>query len=234
MKRGFILFAAGVLVLGLIAGCGGGGESGAADAGAEEAETTEVETVEADTTEAETAEAEPAAESEKAGTDGSGETDSQAAKPTGRGKPETFPEDAVKVMSEYISDGEPKLSEDVVEKVSTVYVRANELQGAGEDELDALLEDVGFSGREDFIQANTSTLVAMDAIQALGSVQAVIDSSEETQQAADSIELSEALESFAEQTLTIAQLTEEDLHFVYEHWEMFEDVKSLAQSSQSN
>ena len=210
---------------------GGQAEGGTSAEGGDQTETADAAGTETETIEAETAEAEQAEESGGAGGSDGG-ADAELVQQGNNERPEKFPKDAVEAMSEFIASGEPKLSKETVEKVETVYERAGEIEQGDQEALNELLDEIGFSGIQDFIEANTATLMGIDALLSLGQVQKVIDASEEEHEAAEDYQISEAVESITQQALAASKLTEKDLRFVYENWKMVADVKRLAESGQ--
>jgi predicted small lipoprotein YifL len=216
-----------LLAFALIAGCGGKEPSEAQEeetaAKSESSEAAETEEVAAADETAETTEQE-AEQQQAAG----GEAAVEAEKDTYT-RPAEFPADAVRAMSGSVSTGDPVLSGEKVQALKQVYERAAEFEGAAEEEVTALLEEIGFSSVDAFVRANTSALLALDTVNALNVIQNMLESSGQEQKAAENFQIDDAMTGMARQLLTAGKLTEEDLRYTYENWGTFVELKKMSE-----
>jgi predicted small lipoprotein YifL len=217
-----------LLAFALIAGCGGKepteGQEEETAAKSETSEAAETEEVAASEDTAETTEQQEAEQQQSTGEEAAAEAEKDTYT-----RPAEFPADALRAMSEFVSTGDTMLSEEKVLALKQVYERAAEFEGAEKEEVTALLEEIGFSSVDAYVRANTSALLALDTINALNVIQNIIESTGQEQKAAENFQIDDAMKSMARQLLTAGKLTEEDLHYTYDNWGTFVELKKMSE-----
>ena len=143
------------------------------------------------------------------------------------GKPEAFPKLACKYYNDLFKQSEPALSEELIIGIINATNELKALEDGSQEDALAILNENGFNDQNEYTQALTAATCGFMAIGGLQATEVILESSDAEQDMAEAFELDRAVEGLVKQMINTGNLTEEDIHTVYNNWELFAELDGM-------
>jgi hypothetical protein len=146
---------------------------------------------------------------------------------TEHAKPEKFPADACDRFKEKFSSGNDVISTEKLQKVINATEAIQEYDNSQSEEILKTLQVNGFETTAEYASAIMESTYAIQALNGLVAVQAIMDSSDEEKKAASMFTLDRGLEEMVNQMIAAGKLTESDMRTLYDNWDLLVKIDML-------
>lgn len=140
-------------------------------------------------------------------------------------KPEKFPSDALKDVKQYLSKGNPVLSQEKLQRLADVLTEIKDYDESQSDEINKVLTSNGFKGTMEYSSDLLAAASGYAAVASLKGLEELKNATEAEKNNAGMFEMDKVLITAASQSISLAKLTEEDLHTVYDNWDLIVDIE---------
>lgn len=142
-------------------------------------------------------------------------------------KPDEFPTDACERFKEKFSSSNDVISREKLQKVINATEAIQEYNKSQSEEILKTLQVNGFETTAEYASAIMESTYAIQALNGLVAVQAIIDSSDEEKKAASMFTLDKGLEEMVNQMIAAGKLTENDMRTLYDNWDLLVKIDML-------
>lgn len=139
-------------------------------------------------------------------------------------KPEKFPSDALKDVKQYLSKGNPVLSQEKLQRLADVLTELKDYDESQSDEINNVLTSNGYKGAIEYSSDLLAAASGYAAIASLKGLEELKNATEAEKNNAGMFEMDKVLVTAASQSISLAKLTEEDLHTVYDNWDLIIEI----------
>ncbi|HPV56096.1 MAG TPA: hypothetical protein PKW61_03125, partial [Tenuifilaceae bacterium] len=139
-------------------------------------------------------------------------------------KPEKFPSDALKEVKQYLSKGNPVLSQEKLQRLADVLTELKDYDESQSDEINKVLTSNGYKGTMEYSSDLLAAASGYAAVASLKGLEELKNASEAEKKNAGMFEMDKVLITAASQSISLAKLTEEDLHTVYDNWDLIVEI----------
>jgi len=139
-------------------------------------------------------------------------------------KPEKFPSDALKEVKQYLSKGNPVLSQEKLQRLADVLTELKDYDESQSDEINKVLTSNGYKGTMEYSSDLLAAASGYAAVASLKGLEELKNASEAEKKNAGMFEMDKVLITAASQSISLAKLTEEDLHTVYDNWDLIIEI----------
>lgn len=139
-------------------------------------------------------------------------------------KPEKFPSDALKEVKQYLSKGTPVLSQEKLQRLADVLTEIKDYDESQSDEINKVLTSNGFKGTMEYSSDLLAAASGYAAVASLKGLEELKNATEAEKNNAGMFEMDKVLITAASQSISLAKLTEEDLHTVYDNWDLIIEI----------
>lgn len=139
-------------------------------------------------------------------------------------KPEKFPSDALKDVKQYLSKGNPVLSQEKLQRLADVLTELKDYDESQSDEINKVLTSNGFKGTMEYSSDLLAAASGYAAVASLKGLEELKNATEAEKNNAGMFEMDKVLVTAASQSISLAKLTEEDLHTVYDNWDLIIEI----------
>jgi hypothetical protein len=135
-------------------------------------------------------------------------------------KPEEFPSLAAEKAVNWISKDNSIISVDMLENLVKATEALREFDKSQQEEMAATLLTFGYDDPQKYAADYIATISGFQAIKGMEAMEIMMKSSEQEQKVAQVFTLDQMLESMVKQPLTNGKLTMDDLHTIYNNWDL--------------
>lgn len=146
---------------------------------------------------------------------------------TEHAKPEKFPTDACDRFKEKFSSGNDVISTEKLKKVINATEAIQEYDNSQSEEILKTLQVNGFETTAEYASSIMESTYAIQALNGLVALQAILDSSDEEKKAASMFTLDRGLEEMVIQMIAAGKLTEKDMRTLYDNWDLLVKIDIL-------
>lgn len=139
-------------------------------------------------------------------------------------KPEKFPSDALKDVKQYLSKGNPVLSQEKLQRLADVLTELKDYDESQSDEINNVLTSNGYKGIIEYSSDLLAAASGYAAVASLKGLEELKNAPEAEKNNAGMFEMDKVLVTAASQSISLAKLTEEDLHTVYDNWDLIIEI----------
>jgi len=139
-------------------------------------------------------------------------------------KPEKFPSDALKDVKQYLSKGNPVLSQEKLQRLADVLTELKDYDESQSDEINNVLTSNGYKGVIEYSSDLLAAASGYAAVASLKGLEELKNATEAEKKNAGMFDMDKVLVTAASQSISLAKLTEEDLHTVYDNWDLIVEI----------
>ncbi len=135
-------------------------------------------------------------------------------------RPEEFPSLAAEKAVGWVSKDNPVISATMLENLVEATEALKEFDKSQQEEMAATLLTFGYDDPQKYAADYIATISGFQAIKGMEAMEIMMKSSEQEQKVAQMYTLDQMLESMVKQPLINGKLTMDDLHTIYNNWDL--------------
>ncbi len=140
-------------------------------------------------------------------------------------RPAKFPEEALQNFKTQLSTSESKITKDKLYKLLIATEAIKPYDQSQSAEITEALNKSGFQGMQEYMSDYVSAVSGMAALGGLITLQEMMEGSEKEKKSAETFTFDKALEAVFIQSVKAGEITEKDLHTVYDNWELLVELE---------
>lgn len=145
----------------------------------------------------------------------------------GFAKPATYPTEAVEYANDWFSQSESTLTKKKINQVVEITKELKLLEEGQVAEIMDIIEENGYDGIAEYQQDMVKSIVALEGLKGIITLQELIDATPDEQRAAEIFTVDTGIESIVKQTINAGKLTEDDIRLAYDNWDKIAELTAL-------
>jgi len=135
-------------------------------------------------------------------------------------KPQEFPSKAAEKAADWVSNDNPVITAAMLENLVKATEAIKEFDKSQQEEIAATIQTFGYDDPQKYATDYIATISGFQAIKGMEAMEIMMNASEQEQKVAQVFTLDQMLESMVKQPLTNGKLTMDDLHTIYNNWDL--------------